>query len=310
MSRSTKSKVAPLADYHLVKDAVGNVTLQPPTDEQQRAAAFRRELETWIELAKDAPDPIREWFNVGPIEAQVLLSFSKGNRKEPRSVVAMYGRDSLAAWRQTHQGMAFARSGWLGDGHHRCYGLIESGAVIRVAIDFGVDDAAFDAVDMGRSRTLADQLSLVHGIKCTSKFVAAVRMCMALAEEKLFVPKWSLPEVRAGYERHKSSIEALKGLSRAKYPAAFWGAMVFAHPRATHKIESMTHLILRGEGLVGPAYTLREYVAHADGRRRPFEVAVRTLYAARAFIEERPLARFSPRDEHAIIRWFLSEKAA
>lgn len=51
-----------------------------------RGPQFKAWIESMIAQARDAADPIGVWVNVGPEEAEVLLSFSRGNRKRRRVV--------------------------------------------------------------------------------------------------------------------------------------------------------------------------------------------------------------------------------
>ncbi|WP_394845162.1 hypothetical protein LZC95_50070 [Pendulispora brunnea] len=307
--REIRSHEAREPMFHPVKDAVGNITLQPLGDQEKRAIAFRQEIQQWIALGRTAPDPIRAWVDIGPREAEILLSFSKGNRNEAEPTVSMYRRDiARNVWKKNHQGMAFAKSGWFGDGHHRCRAVIESGKTVRVGIDFGVDDDAFATADMGRGRSVPDQLAL-RGLKNSTKMVAALRLCMSLAERKLYTIKWSLDEVETAFTTHETAIHAFAKLGTSRLPASFWGTLIYAHPVATDVLERLGDDVVRGEGITGTAYTLREYLTRRDvARPDPFVVAQRTLYAAKACIEGRQLTKFAPRDTDSIFAWFAAQR--
>ncbi len=151
------------AVFRMLKEVVGQAGRELPAGDGARATAFRHEIEKWIALARDASDPIRIWFDIGSVEARVLLAFSRGSRKSSKSTVDMYARDmSSGAWKRTAQGFAFARSGWFGDGHDRCRAVIDSGQTIRTAIDFGVDDSAMACIDSGRRRSIFYQFSVAR----------------------------------------------------------------------------------------------------------------------------------------------------
>ncbi len=308
---ATSSPSVSSSTFHMVKDAVGNITLQPPTDDEQRAVAFRKEIESWIDLARDAADPVREWFDIGPLEARVLLEYSDGNRNEPAPVVAMLARDIIGKqWHQHHQGMGFARSGWFADGHHRCLGIIESGGTVRIAIDFGVADQGLRFADMGRARSISDQLAFTQELKNGKKTVAAMRVCLALCEGKDYLQKRSLAEIRAALVEHKAAVRALAMLAHARFPGAFWGAMIYAYPSAPLAIEALAEKIIHAEGIEGTAFALREYLLRTRDRSEAaaLRIAHHTLIAIRAVLEQRVLARIVAADYDAVLTWFAAKK--
>lgn len=63
-------------------------------------------------------------------------------------------RDGL--WRLTHQGICFTDTGRLADGQHRLWAIVESQTAVRLAVTRGMSEAAFQALDQGRVRSIAD----------------------------------------------------------------------------------------------------------------------------------------------------------
>jgi hypothetical protein len=87
--------------------------------------------------------------------------------------VDAYARDMLnGVWVPTHQGLAFNDRDELIDGQHRLQAIVKSGCTVRMMVTFGLasvidgkEMTTMDAVDRGRTRSVADQLKIQHGFK-------------------------------------------------------------------------------------------------------------------------------------------------
>lgn len=88
------------------------------------------------------------------------ISPDQPNRHLRKTHVAfLAGMMLRGEWQLTHQGIAITRDGWLLDGQHRLYAIIESGVSVRMNVTQGLSREAYDAIDIGGSaRTLADVL--------------------------------------------------------------------------------------------------------------------------------------------------------
>lgn len=99
-------------------------------------------------------------------------------------------RDAMlrGEWKLTHQGIALDRDGLLVDGQHRLIGLVlaaeqKPGLTIRTQVTYDLEPEAFDAVDIGGKRTVADILG-AHGEKTTAVLAAVARLVAFFDQRK------------------------------------------------------------------------------------------------------------------------------
>jgi hypothetical protein len=127
-----------------------------------------------------------QWVDVTPAMAANWLKNNFGNRPLSEDVVKAYARDMInGVWVPTHQGIAFNDEDALIDGQHRLRAIVLSGRTIRMMVTFGLPSkidgkemTTMDAVDRGRTRSVADQLTIQHGMK---KSTITASICAALA---------------------------------------------------------------------------------------------------------------------------------
>lgn len=113
-----------------------------------------------------------QWMDVDPATAKRWLENNFRNRSIDDDVVNAYARDMTnGVWVPTHQGIAFNDRDELIDGQHRLRAILRSGTTIRMMVTFGLPSAiagkemtTMDAVDRGRTRSVADQLKIQHGL--------------------------------------------------------------------------------------------------------------------------------------------------
>lgn len=113
------------------------------------------------------------WMDVTPEVAKRWLEVNFRNRRLDRDTVTAYARDMMnGVWVPTHQGVAFNDRDELIDGQHRLQAIVECGRTVCMMVTFGLPSiiagkemTTMDAVDRGRTRTVADQLRIQHGIK-------------------------------------------------------------------------------------------------------------------------------------------------
>jgi hypothetical protein len=110
---------------------------------------------------------------VTPKMANAWLERNTRNRKLNAETVTSYARDMRAGnWTITHQGIAFDTLDNLVDGQHRLQAIIEAGVSIKMPVTFGLAAGQManglklmDCVDRGKTRSVADQLKVQHGVK-------------------------------------------------------------------------------------------------------------------------------------------------
>jgi hypothetical protein len=114
--------------------------------------------------------------DVTPEMAARWLKNNLSNRPVSKDVIVAFARDMLNnEWFQTHQGVAFNDRDELIDGQQRLHAIVLSGRTIRLMVTFGLKSkidgkevTTMDAVDRGRTRSVADQLTIQHGLKNSS----------------------------------------------------------------------------------------------------------------------------------------------
>lgn len=124
-----------------------------------------------------------QWMDVDTATAERWLQNNFRNRPIKEDVVVAYARDMVnGVWVPTHQGVAFNDKDELIDGQHRLKAIILARKTIRMMVTFGLPSVieghtmtTMDAVDRGRTRSVADQLKIQHGIK-EGRIIAAISM--------------------------------------------------------------------------------------------------------------------------------------
>jgi len=122
-----------------------------------------------------------QWLEITPAIAKRWLENNFRNRSIDDDVVNAYARDMTnGVWVATHQGVAFNDRDELIDGQHRLHAVIRSAQTIRMMVTFGLPSViegkemtTMDAVDRGRTRSVADQLRIQHGMP-NGSIIAAV----------------------------------------------------------------------------------------------------------------------------------------
>lgn len=126
-----------------------------------------------VEDATDLFGIRSKWMDVTPEMARDWLQNNFRNRPVSGPTVIAYALDMKnKRWVPTHQGIAFNTRDELIDGQHRLYAIIKSGCTVRMMVTFGLpskikglDMTVMDCVDRGRTRTVADQLKIQHGLQ-------------------------------------------------------------------------------------------------------------------------------------------------
>ena len=103
-----------------------------------------------------------EIVNVTPQKAAEWLSLNIENRPLRRTVVeGLKAAFARGEYIQTHQGIAFSAQGNLLDGQHRLTAIAEMrGVSFPMLVSHGVDDGAFQVMDIGLKRSHADALRI------------------------------------------------------------------------------------------------------------------------------------------------------
>ena len=252
--------------------------------------AGKRSLPVLAPLAKDAGAPVAVeaglrsvWMDVTPEQARAWLERNFRNRPVSEDVVASYARDMLrGAWVGTHQGIAFNDRDELIDGQHRLRAILRAGIPIRLMVTYGLpakikgaEMTTMDAVDRGRTRSVADQLKIQHGLSQGS-IIAAVA--------------GSLGALCYGERTRRLSVGHTLEVYRAFQPSVDW-----LLPRRA-----------RGHGLRAAGVLAGFAFAMEQGGER-FAARIRGYYEQ---LIATPPAPLEPRRPLAVLRAFLTSEEA
>lgn len=117
--------------------------------------------------------------------ALAMLSLNFGNRRISRAWLQRLKRIiERGRFLLVHQAGAFDTNGYLRDGQHRLLAVAETGIAIDMPFAFGVDPAAFAAMDVGMRRSGAQSLEL-DGIKNANHIQAILRLRHRVTKETL-----------------------------------------------------------------------------------------------------------------------------
>lgn len=113
---------------------------------------------------------------ITPQRALELLGDNNGNRNLSQKTVDRYA-NSMANdnWSLTGDPIRVADTGRLIDGQHRLTAVVQSGKPITSVVIYGMPEAIFDKIDVGKVRNGADALSIAGCAKYATYKAAALR---------------------------------------------------------------------------------------------------------------------------------------
>lgn len=179
------------------------------------------------------------WMDITPALAAEWLRNNFVNRSLSDDTVDAYARDMMAgAWTRTHQGVAFNDLDELIDGQHRLHAIVKSGCTVTMMVTFGLPAkiagskmTTMDAVDRGKTRSVADQLKIQHGLKNGSAIAMVVKSIAAICSSER-VRRLSVGQTLEIYHAFRESIDLViaerpkeHGLKSAGVLAGFAFAM-------------------------------------------------------------------------------------
>lgn len=198
-----------------------------------------------LPVAKDGVDLAHlqgvrvQFMLVTPAQAKAWLKHNFGNRPVSDDVVDAYARDMKSGtFLTTHQGVAFNDRDDLIDGQHRLLAIVKSGVSVPMMVTFGLPSAipgrkmtTMDAVDRGRTRSVADQLKIQHGLKDGSLIAMVTRgvasICSSERTRRLSVGQTL--EIYHGFENSMRWIIANRSKAPGFKAAGVLAAFTFAH---------------------------------------------------------------------------------
>ena len=204
-----------------------------------------------------------QWIEITPDRAAKWLENNFRNRPVKEDVVHAYARDMLAGvWVATHQGIAFNDRDELIDGQHRLMAIVAANITVRMMVTFGLPSkidgkemTTMDCVDRGRTRSVADQLKIQHGMKDGS-IIAAVSASLAALCSSERTRRLSVGQTLEIYDEFRFAVDAVIaqrskawGLRSAGVLAAFAFAMTSAKDSCAKITAMYCELVGAGEEL-------------------------------------------------------------
>lgn len=114
-----------------------------------------------------------KFMTITPKEAVLWLDTKNAhNRPISQSTVERYTQEMKAGrWKSNGQSICFGKSTNLLNGQHRLKAIVASNKSIECLVVWGVEDSAFDTIDDGNMRSLADVLAV--GGEVNPRYLAA-----------------------------------------------------------------------------------------------------------------------------------------
>ena len=131
-----------------------------------------------LEVMMVTPDLARGWLARG----------GTNRRLRKQHVTSLAARMRRGEWRLNGEAIKLDDDAHVRDGRHRLEAIVESGVTIQTLVVRGVTAEAFDTLDSGRTRNVADVLGL-HGHTSTIATASACRALIAYDQVRLFVPQ-------------------------------------------------------------------------------------------------------------------------
>jgi hypothetical protein len=238
--------------------------------------------------------------------AHWLENANDDNRFLSEPFVARLARDIRAGqWKLTHEGIAFDVHGRLIDGQHRLWAVVQAEIPVRMYVWLNVAPESLMVINIGRPRSLADNLRLSGNCKGVSKNdLATLRAMLARGGSLSLTPS----EAAAHLERHRDAVvyagrhlpqvSGVRGLSTGETRAVVARAYYSADRQ---RLEQFCQ-VLRTSVATGDhdkaAIRLRSYLSTTVGSSQGIrqERYRKTQRALRAFLRGHALTRLSVGD--------------
>lgn len=218
-----------------------------------------------------------QWMDVDPGLAAHWLQNNFRNRPLSEDTVTAYARDMAnGEWVATHQGIAFNDRDELIDGQHRLHGVIRCGKTIRMMVTFGLpaeiegkESTTMDAVDRGRTRSVADQLKIQHGMKNGSA-IAMICASLAVMCQNEKTRRLSVGQTLEIYRTFQQAIDwviEFRSKEAGLKAKGVLAACAFA-VAADVKLKDRCHRIFTGDvdSENSPLYLLRKFLVSDDAK--------------------------------------------
>jgi hypothetical protein len=253
--------------------------------------------------------------NVTPELAADWLKQNRRNRKLKERVLEKYIMDMTnGAWLTTHECVAFDNAGILIDGQHRLEGILRAKVPVLMVVSVGWPELqgkkkTMDAVNVGATRSLADQLHLQHDIP-TKQAATVVQICNALA-----AASFDLSRVRASttdtilavFALYKNEINwwlanpiTQHGIKQATVAAC----LIMGRATWADKCEDARTRLETGENLTreNPLLHLRNWLMGVGGREDNAVIRQVVFHHLASFVDDKSCPQIIVNSNAAVIR--------
>lgn len=215
---------------------------------------------------------------VTPEIASFLLERNVENRQirwkaNVRSVQSYAEAMTRGEWELNGQTIIVSRDGFLNDGQHRLWAVIEANVAVDMLVTFGAERQTRSTVDKGSAKTPGDTLKQNGEINC-NVLAHALQFVWAKENNKGFTYRPSPQQLLYTLECHPNLRVAVEEAAPIKNQKVSAGYIVAAHYYCKQVDERVANEFLRGVltgvGIMSvdsPVGRLRErYARHASGQ--------------------------------------------
>lgn len=243
---------------------------------------------------------------ISPQTAHEYLSKSVGNRKlNTDYVLSLAVAMEQDKWDDSASEIVFDEAGALIDGHHRLHAIVAFDRPVRMLVKRGVSKAARGLIDTGRTRGIADLMTMFRpGSDYVTTRRAALTTCVSLLVGGRRPPAIrTLDHYDTWMRNFRDGIDATvklivdMGARPAFRVGPVLGAFAFAHKLNPSKVEKFITRTIDGVGLTRgePAYTLRDLLLSGQPTNRAgverLRLARKVLNVVYADLKNSPLSK-------------------
>lgn len=243
------------------------------------------------------PEIKSKLMEITPDVAKKFLTRNTRNRDLRERLVESYANDMRNGnWLVNHQGIAFNENGDLIDGQHRLHAVVKSGVTVWMFVVKGLSDtvqngvllSTMDTVDAHKPRSVADHLSINHGLDNSALQVATARMVVDIVcgyTGRITTPQ--AVKILTVYGKAIQHVVELSQMLPRLRSAPILGAFAFAYTTHPAQVDSFVMAFYSGADLKtgSPVLTLRNHMLHQPNtsrnsttRSRVSEIALNALY--------------------------------
>jgi len=250
----------------------------------------------------DIVEPEVKLMHITPRMAEAWLKTNVKNRPIAKSNLNALIREIKAGhWQVNGEAIKFDNAGHLVDGQHRLTAVVQTNLAIHSLVVFNVLPEAFDTLDQGKVRGIADALAL-HGKTTAGRLAAGIRCAIMLEKGSIALnDKVSNVEAMEYLTKNPGIVEfANCGIITRRLTTSYVYCGLRYLLAQKHPVESATFFdqFETGVGLSerSPVKVLRDKLTVQQGKvakLRPLDVLALTIKAWNLFITGRSITKLT-----------------